>query len=63
MPRGLSPHVCNEIERSGVIPPECRFLNETLHFCPDWDWALIDDSDPEFERCHCNGGYPNAHNR
>lgn len=55
MPRGLSPTMCNEIERAGVIPPECLFLNESLHFCPSWQEALIDDTDPEFERCRCNG--------
>lgn len=55
MPRGLSPNICNEIERTGTIPPECRFLNETLHFCPSWGGALIDDSDPEHERCRCKG--------
>lgn len=53
MPRGLSPNVCNQIERDGVIPPECSFLNPTLHFCPDWDGMLIDDSDPEFAKCTC----------
>jgi len=53
MPRGLSPTKCNEIERDGVIPDECRFLNPTLHFCPDWQGALIDSSDPEYERCAC----------
>ncbi len=53
MPRGLSPIVCNEIERSGVIPPECRFLNPTLHICPDWNDLLIDDSDPEYTTCKC----------
>lgn len=55
MPRGLSPNVCNKIEREGVIPDECRFLNETLHFCPSWDDMLIDDSDPEYEHCRCKG--------
>jgi hypothetical protein len=53
MPRGLSPSKCNEIEREGVIPKECSFMNERLHFCPDWDGLLIDDSDPEFEHCRC----------
>lgn len=56
MPRGLSPHKCNEIERDGVIPEECSFLNPTLHFCPDWQGALIDSSDPEYERCSCKKG-------
>lgn len=53
MPKGLGPNVCNEIERTGKIPDECKFLNPTLHFCPDWDGLLIDESDPEFETCHC----------
>lgn len=56
MPRGLSPQQCNEIERSGVIPDECRFLNTTLHFCPDWDGLLIDDNDPEYDNCGCRKG-------
>lgn len=54
MPRGLNPLHCNEIERTGVIPDECRFLNDSLHFCPVWDGALIDSSDPEFDRCTCD---------
>lgn len=53
MPRGLGPVVCNEIERTGVIPDECKFLNPTLHFCPDWKGLLIDESDPEFQSCGC----------
>lgn len=57
MPRGIGPAMCNQIERTGVIPPECLFLNETLHFCPDWGAALIDSSDPEYERCCCNKGH------
>lgn len=54
MPRGLSPNQCNEIERTGVIPAECRFLNPTLHLCPEWDFLLIDNSDPEIDHCSCN---------
>lgn len=54
MPRGLNPNQCNEIEATGVIPAECLFLNPTLHVCPDWDGLLIDDTDPEFEKCACN---------
>lgn len=53
MPRGLSPQTCNEIERSGVIPDEAKFMNPTLHFCEDWDGLLIDENDPEFEHCKC----------
>lgn len=54
MPRGLSPNQCNTIERNGVIPQECIFLNPTLHFCMNWDHLLIDDSDPEYETCTCD---------
>lgn len=53
MPRGLSPLQCNQIERDGVIPDECRFMNESLHFCSGWDGLLIDNSDPEFSHCKC----------
>jgi hypothetical protein len=56
MPRGLSPNVCNDIERNNAIPDECRFLNPTLHFCESWKGMLIDDSDPEFDHCRCGGG-------
>lgn len=54
MPRGLSPNQCNEIERTGIIPQECLFLNPTLHRCPSWQGLLIDDTDPEHEKCACN---------
>lgn len=53
MPKGLGPLQCNEIERSGTIPAECLFLNPTLHLCPTWDGLLIDESDPEYEKCDC----------
>jgi hypothetical protein len=56
MPAGLSPLQCNEIERAGVIPPECLFLNPSLHFCTSaWLGMLIDANDPEFSRCRCKG--------
>lgn len=55
MPRGLNPLQCNEIEANRVIPDECRFMNPSLHFCPNWRDALIDSSDPEFDRCACEG--------
>jgi hypothetical protein len=55
MPRGLSPLVCNAIEQDGVIPDACKFLNPTLHLCPDWNGMLIDNSDIEIERCRCKG--------
>ena len=53
MPRGINPTKCNEIEKEGHIPEECIFLNPSLHFCPDWQGALIDSSDPEYDRCTC----------
>ncbi len=61
MPRGLSPVQCNEIEATGAIPPECSFINPTLHFCATWRGALIDDADPEYERCRCNGAMSARH--
>lgn len=56
MPRGLSPNICNEIERNNAIPDECCFLNPSLHFCTSWKGMLIDDSDPEFDHCRCERG-------
>ena len=53
MPQGMNPLVCNDIERKGEIPEECKFLNPSLHFCPSWDGMLIDNTDPEFEHCDC----------
>lgn len=26
------------------------------HYCPDWDFDLIDDTDPEIECCTCDRG-------
>lgn len=53
MPAGMNPLTCNEIERNGVIPEECKFLNPSLHFCPTWGGMLLDNSDPEFDHCQC----------
>lgn len=28
-------------------------VNAGWHFCPDWDFLLIHDTDPEAESCAC----------
>lgn len=37
---------CNECKSS-----VCKFNYK--HYCPDWDFMLIEDGDPEFECCTC----------
>lgn len=32
---------------------EIRKWKPTLHFCPEWDYLLIDKNDPEYEACLC----------
>ena len=29
-------------------------MNKFKHYCPDWDFMLIDRHDPEFNSCTCN---------
>ena len=29
-------------------------MNRFKHYCPDWDFMLIDRHDPEFTSCTCN---------
>ena len=29
-------------------------MNKFRHYCPDWDFMLIDRHDPEFTSCTCN---------
>ena len=59
MPAGLSPERVAFLERH----PTARLMLEDiamaggfLHFCADWDGLLIDQTDPEFECCHCDFG-------
>lgn len=32
---------------------EIRRWKPTLHWCPEWDYLLIQEGDPEFECCSC----------
>jgi hypothetical protein len=32
---------------------EMRRWKPFLHWCPDWDFLLVDRHDAEFEACHC----------
>jgi hypothetical protein len=44
------------IERMPIISDldsERRRSGELAHFCRDWDFILIDETDPEFECCTC----------
>lgn len=51
MPRDLTNEDVQRIEKIGVIPNRLKHRNPTLHFCKEWDFMLIDDSDPEWEAC------------
>ena len=56
MPRGLTPHEVHAFEKRGRIPDLVRMRREVsgrLHFCREWDFMLIDETDPEFKACLC----------
>lgn len=57
MPAGLSLERVLFLERhqTAKLQPEDHALaGGFLHFCQDWDFMLIDQTDPEFECCTCN---------
>lgn len=37
----------------GKIPEDVAKANPTLHFCMEWDELLIEETDGEFDYCHC----------
>lgn len=37
---------CNQCSAS-------KCVHKFTHYCPDWDWAVIREGDPEFEACIC----------
>ena len=42
------------VEKTGVIPYFLKINRPTLHWCPDWDFALIhNDGGIEFRACTC----------
>lgn len=52
----LSNMMRREIERVGIITPVARMGRPTLHWCPDWDFALVhNDGGMEFRACTCAG--------
>lgn len=53
MPR-LTPHEIHSYEKAGRFPKPLKEQNPTLHFCKEWDFMLIDKTDPEFEACLCD---------
>lgn len=63
MPKGISSARVQEL----TMNSDLRLSDEEhgasaglLHFCDDWDFLLIDKSDPEFDACCCAfaPGYP-----
>lgn len=52
MPKGLTPHEIHAYEQAGRVP-FCIYIrtevSSKLHFCKEWDFMLIDETDPEFE--------------
>jgi hypothetical protein len=45
----------NEAEQRGEdkLWEEINQWKPNLHFCPEWDYLLIDKTDVEFECCRC----------
>lgn len=44
-----------ETEESGIILPDVKVQNPTLHLCPNWDYMAIDYTCPEWEARLCAG--------
>jgi hypothetical protein len=56
MPKGLSETRVAFLERHPTAPLQLEdhaLAGGFLHFCHDWDYLLIDQTDPEFDCCHC----------
>jgi len=49
----IHPAIRRSIQFRNEIPDEYRIKYPRLHFCPEWDFMLINDDDPEFEACSC----------
>lgn len=45
------PKACCDTNDDGN--PQCDGTCVHRHACPDWDYLVIDDSDPEYEMCLC----------
>lgn len=65
MPKGLSPTRLRQLEcakdseavlTNDDIKRNAEAGGDKLHFCFDWDGMVIDNTDPEFEGCHCFTG-------
>lgn len=41
------------VDRRGKVPRWVRWLWPRTHFCPDWDFLLLTDGDPDLECCTC----------
>lgn len=49
----LRPARKRKIEHMDMIPDEFRFQYPRLHHCPNHDFLLINDDEPEFDSCGC----------
>jgi hypothetical protein len=43
----------NRINNTDLITDDDMKNYPRIHFCPEWDYLLIDASFPEFECCIC----------
>ena len=41
-------------EHDGKIPKLAMDKDRTLHFCPDWDFMLINKENHEYDACLCD---------
>lgn len=54
MPKGLSHGRIWELESGDRMTwTDHAIAGGFLHFCADWDFLVIDQTDPEFEGCSC----------
>jgi hypothetical protein len=49
----IHPAIRRSVQFREEIPEDLRGKYPRLHFCPDCDFLLVNDDDPEFEVCTC----------
>lgn len=47
------PDLVRYCERTGEIPTCFKDFEPTLHFCQEWDQAVVCDKMSEFDSCKC----------
>ncbi len=51
--QGYSQHIINKYTFEDIWNAKGPIINKQKHYCPDWDFMEIDNTNPEFECCLC----------